>query len=155
MLLTPESAHNICVGRSQGLETASSRQLAVEATAHQHSVAQLKPSRCMHLPASASAGVLRDLRSAASSWSASCCLTRVSFANPKNGRVLFHSSLEIGGADAVLFNALGSALVLALRPSRTRFLISSRLSDVGCDVVLWRHKVLFYRMQYIGKMSAI
>ena len=96
----------------------------------------------MHLPASARAGVLRDLRSAASSLSASSFLTTASFTAPKEGRVTFHSSLEIGGADAVFFNAVGGAFVLALGPSCTRFLRLSRLSDVGCDVVLRQQGVL-------------
>ena len=97
----------------------------------------------MHLPAAARAGVLLDLRAAASSLPASSFLGTASFAAPKEGRVIFHSSLEIGGADAVFFSALGSALVFALAPSCTRFLRFSRLSDVGCDVVLRQHKSYF------------
>ena len=61
--------------------------------------------------------------------------------------MIFHSSLEIGGADAVFFNALGGALVLALVPSCIRFLRFPRFSDVGCDVVLRQQEVLFLSMR--------
>ena len=67
---------------------------------------------------------------------------------------MFHSSLDIGGADAVFFNALGDALVLALVPSCMRFLRFPRLSDVGCDVVLQKQEVLLLSMRCIRNKSA-
>ncbi len=69
--------------------------------------------------------------------------------------MIFHSSREIGGADAVFFNALGGALVLALVPSCIRFLRLPRLSDVGCDVVLRQQEVLLLSMRCIRNKSAI
>ena len=68
--------------------------------------------------------------------------------------MIFHSSLEIGGADAVFFNALGGALVLALVPSCIRFLRFPRLSEVGCDVVLRQQEGLFILTLCITNKSA-